>query len=163
MPSTTTEATFAHQRSQGADPAPALTERSLSFLVRRAHRAFVTRLADKLVPHDVSVAKWTVLRILWQQEGLTQVSLADRMRVQKSSLTSVLNNLERKGFMRRTRRGDDRRKHRLSLTAHGRALKARLLPIGAAINQRALVDIDPQDAALAANLLEKVIANLEKQ
>jgi DNA-binding MarR family transcriptional regulator len=43
------------------------------------------------MPHDVSVAEWAVLHMLWQQEGLTQVSLADRMRVQKSSLTPVLN------------------------------------------------------------------------
>jgi MarR family transcriptional regulator, organic hydroperoxide resistance regulator len=162
MASTTTRAASARQRSRDAGSAPALTERSLSFLVRHAHRAFVTKLADRLIPHDVSVAEWAVLRMLWQQEGLTQVSLADRMRMQKSSLTSVLNNLERKGLMRRTRRGDDRRKHHLFLTQHGRGLKAELLPIGAAINQRALIGIDREDAALAANLLEKVIANLDK-
>jgi DNA-binding MarR family transcriptional regulator len=44
-----------------------------------------------------------------------QVALADRMRVQKSSRTSVLNDLERKGSMRRRRRGDDRREHHLFL------------------------------------------------
>jgi hypothetical protein len=47
--------------------------------------------------------------------------------------------------------------------AEGRGLKARLLPIGAAITQMALVGIDPHDAALAASLLEKVIANIETQ
>jgi len=114
------------------------------------------------MPHDVSVAEWAVLRMLWQQEGLTQVSLADRMRVQKSSLTSVLNSLERKGFMHRTRREDDRRKQHLFLTDHGRRLKAELLPIGVAMNRRALVGIDPEHVGLTANLLEKVIANLEK-
>lgn len=123
----------------------------------------MTRLADRLIPHGVSVAEWAVLRMLWRQEGLTQVSLADRMRVQKSSLTSVLNNLERKRLMRRTRRGDDRRNHHLFLTGHGRGLKTELLPIGAAINKRALAGIDPEDAALAADLLEKVIANLDRR
>jgi len=85
------------------------------------------------------------------------------MPVQKSSLTSVLNNLERKGLMRRTRRGDDRRMLHLFLTPHGRGLKAQLLPIGAAINQRALLGVDPHDAALAASLLEKLTANLENK
>jgi DNA-binding MarR family transcriptional regulator len=162
MASTATRAVSRHPRARGADAAPDLTDRSLSFLVRRALRAFVVRLADRLTPHDISVAEWAVLRMLWQQEGLTQVALADRMRVQKSSLTAVLNSLERKGLLRRRRREDDRRKQHLLLTPHGRGLEAKLLPIGAAINKTALVGIDPRDEGLAANLLEKVIANLDK-
>jgi DNA-binding MarR family transcriptional regulator len=161
MPSTATRAASAHHRSGATDPAHALTDRSLSFLVSHAHRAFVARLADRLVPHEIGVAEWAVLRMLWQEEGLTQVALADRMRVRKASLTSVLSTLERKGFLRRTQRGEDRRKYHLFLTRHGRELEAELLPIGAAINRRALTGIDPEDAGLAVLLLEKVIANLE--
>jgi DNA-binding MarR family transcriptional regulator len=162
MAATARRAASNPQGRRGAGAAPVLTERSLSFLVRHAHRAFVARLADRLVPHGVGVAEWAVLRMLWQQEALTQVALADRMRVQKSSLTSVLNSLERKGLMRRTRREDDRRKQHLFLTRQGRGLEAKLLPIGAAINQGALAGIDPRDAGLAADLLEQVIANLEQ-
>jgi MarR family transcriptional regulator, organic hydroperoxide resistance regulator len=162
MPSTATRAASA-QRSGDIEPAHALTDRSLSFLVRHAHRAFVARLADRLVPHDVSVAEWAVLRMLWLEEGLTQVALADRMRVRKASLTPVLSTLERKGFLRRTQRGEDRRKYHLFLTRHGRELETALLPIGATINRRALTGIDPDDAGLAVLLLEKVIANLEAE
>ena len=49
------------------------------------------------------------------------------------------------------------------MTARGRRLKAELLPIGVAINRSALVGIDPEHAGLAADLLERVIANLEPQ
>ena len=163
MPSTSIRAAPIHRRSESADPEDALTDRSLSFLVRQAHRAFVARLADRLVPHDVSVAEWAVLRLLWLEEGFTQVALADRMRVRKASLTSVLFALERKGFLRRTQRGEDRRKYHLFLTRRGRELETELLPIGAAINLMALTGIEPEDAGLAVSLLEKVIANLEAQ
>lgn len=163
MPSTATRAASARRRSGISDAAYTLTDRSLSFLVRQAHRAFVARLANRLVPHQISVAEWAVLRMLWQQEGFTQVALADRMRVRKASLTPVLSALERKGLLRRTQRGEDLRKYHLFLTNHGRELEAALLPIGAAINQGALAGIDPQDAELAVRLLEKVIANLEAQ
>ena len=164
MPSTATRAASAHRRSlEIADPAYTLTDRSLSFLVRQAHRAFVARLADRLAPHKISVAEWAVLRMLWQEEGLTQVALADRMRVRKASLTSVLSTLERNGFLRRTQRGEDLRKYHLFLTKYGRELEAALLPIGADINRGALAGIDPEDAGLAVRLLEKVIANLEAQ
>jgi MarR family transcriptional regulator, organic hydroperoxide resistance regulator len=138
-----------------------LTDRSLSFLIRQAHRAFVARLADGLLPHGVSVAEWAVLRRLWQEEGFTQVDLAARMRVRKASLTAVLANLERKGIVRRTKRGDDRRKHHLFLTKRGHGLKGELLPIGIAINRRAVSAIDPAATETATRVLEKVIANLE--
>lgn len=161
MPSTATRLVPARPRSQVANHAHALTDRSLSFLVRQAHRAFVARLADRLLPHGVSVAEWAVLRRLWQQEGFTQVALADRMRVRKASLTSVLAGLERKGFVRRTRRGDDRRKYHLFLTKRGRDLEEELLPIGVAINRKAVAGFDPADVGLVVHLLEKVIANLE--
>ena len=161
MPSTATRSGSARQRPGVVQQPLALTDRSLSFLVRQTHRAFVARLADRLVPHGVSVAEWAVLRRLWQQEGFTQVDLADRMRVRKASLTSVLTSLERKGFMRRTRRADDLRKYHLFLTKRGRELKQKLLPIGVTINREAVAGIDPDDAGLVTFLLEKVIANLE--
>jgi DNA-binding MarR family transcriptional regulator len=161
MPSTATRLASARQRL-GLVPQPhALSDRSLSFLVRQAHRAFVATLADRLLPHGVSVAEWAVLRRLWQEEGFTQVDLADRMRVRKASLTSVLASLERKGLLRRIRRGEDRRKCHLFLTRRGRDLKEELLPIGVAINRKAVAGIDPDDAGLAVRLLEMVIANLE--
>jgi DNA-binding MarR family transcriptional regulator len=138
-----------------------LTERSLSFLVRRAHRAFVAMLAAALLPHEVSVAEWAVLRILWRQEGLTQVALATRLAVGKASLTPVLNGLERKGILSRTRTEGDRRKHALCLTAHGRELEARLLPLGAAINRQARSGIKDEDFEIAAQVLERVIGNLQ--
>jgi DNA-binding HxlR family transcriptional regulator len=115
-------------------------------------RAAAEALIDGLLTGSRSTRTWKALAVRWIRCG-----------PRNHRLTSVLNKLERKGFMHRTRCEDDRRKHRLSMTAHGRALKSRLLRIGAAIKQTALVDIDPQDAALAANLLEKVIANPEKQ
>lgn len=161
MPSISTGS--ARQRLGVVQHAHALTDRSLSFLVRQAHRAFVATLADRLLPHGVSVAEWAVLRRLWQQEGFTQVDLADRMRVRKASLTSVLAGLERKGLLRRIRRGEDLRKYHLFLTKRGRDLREELLPVGVAINRRAVAGIDPDDAGLVAQLLEKVIANLEGQ
>ena len=91
------------------------------------------------------------------------MDLADRMRVRKASLTPVLASLERKGFLRRIRRGEDLRKYHLFLTKRGRDLKEELLPIGVAINRKAVAGIDPEDAGLAVQILEKVIANLEGQ
>lgn len=163
MPSIATRWETLPRRRGVAGARQALTDRSLSFLVRQAHRAFVMRLAEGLLPYGVSVAEWAVLRRLWQEEGFTQVDLAAQMRVRKASLTAVLASLARKGFLRRTKRGEDRRKHHLFLTRHGRDLEDQLLPIGIAINRRAVAGIDPGEAERIACLLERLVDNLERQ
>lgn len=144
------------------DVAPGqLTERSLSYLVRHAHRAFIRRLAEELTPYGLNVAEWAILRVLWKAEGGTQVDLAQRMRVHKASLTPTLAALERKECIRRIRGEDDRRKIRLELTDKGRALEETLVPYGILNNNLALAGINPRDAETARRVLETIIENLD--
>jgi DNA-binding MarR family transcriptional regulator len=137
-----------------------LTERSLSYLVRHAHRAFVKRLAEELVPYGLNVAEWAILRVLWQQQGITQVELAQRMRVHKASLTPTLAALEKKQCIHRIR-GEDRRKIHLELTEKGCDLEKTLVPYGILNNNLALARINPRDAETARRVLETIIENLD--
>jgi DNA-binding MarR family transcriptional regulator len=142
-------------------PRGQLTERSFSYLVRHAHRAFVRRLGDALQPHDLNVAEWAILRVLWNEQGITQVELAQRMRVHKASLTPTLAALERKALILRLRETEDRRKMRLGLTEAGQALETALLPYGILNNDLALRGINPRDAETARRVLEAIIRNLD--
>lgn len=137
-----------------------LTERSVSYLVRHAHRAFVRALADRLAPHGITVAEWTVLRMLWLEDDITQVELASRMHLQKSSLTSILDNLETSGLIVRRRLPTDRRKAYLKLTSAGSNLKADLMPYGVANNKRALAGFSEKEVGQLQNMLDRVISNL---
>ena len=85
-------------------------ERSIGYLVRYAHRAFVKALASELAPHGVSPAEWAVFRVLWKNDGYSQVELARRMRIEKASLTDVLLGMERRGLLKRARDGKDKRR-----------------------------------------------------
>lgn len=134
---------------------------SFGYLARYAHRAFVKALTDELEPRGLLAAQWSVLRVLWDIEGLTQVELADRMRVEKASLTGVLDGMERRGLIKRTRNGDDRRKINITLTAEGRKLKAELLPHALKINRKATRGMSDAEASELRRLLAKVIENLE--
>src|ERR1700694_1905313 len=90
-------------RAAGGMPDGGAESLSVGYLARYAHRAFVKALADELAPHGLLTAQWSVLRILWDIEGLTQVELAERMRVEKASLTGVLEGMERRGLILRVR------------------------------------------------------------
>jgi DNA-binding MarR family transcriptional regulator len=134
---------------------------SVGYLARYAHRAFAKALAAELAPHDILGGQWSVLRVLWEQEGLSQVDLADRMRVEKASLTSVLDAMERRKLIVRSRNSDDRRKVNINLTSYGRSLKAQLLPYGASINRKATRGMSAGEIDQLRGLLARVIRNLE--
>jgi DNA-binding MarR family transcriptional regulator len=149
----------------GAEESAALPDAeslSLGYLARYAHRAFVKALADELESHGILATQWSVLRILWDIEGLTQVGLAERMRVEKASLTGVLEGMERRGLILRVRNEDDRRKINITLTAQGRRLKPQLLPHAAKINRKATRGMTDAETGQLRRLLAKLIQNLER-
>jgi MarR family transcriptional regulator, transcriptional regulator for hemolysin len=67
-------------------------------------------------------AQWIVLYRLRQQEGLSQVDLADVLELQPISLVRLLDRLFEHGLLERRHDPRDRRANRLFLTAGGRQL-----------------------------------------
>ena len=147
------------KRSRGS-PDPT-AEASLGFWLRHAHRAFVRALARELAPHGILPAQWTVLRALWSRDGVTQVALAERIGVEKASLTGVLAGLEHAGLVRRERDPLDGRKLAVRLTPAGRRLQAKLRGCGEAVNRRAAQGVPPAALADFTALLRTLAGNLE--
>lgn len=67
-------------------------------------------------------AQWIVLFRLRQQEGLSQVDLADMLELQPISLVRLLDRLVEHGLLERRHDPKDRRANRLFLTEKGRQL-----------------------------------------
>ena len=67
-------------------------------------------------------AQWIVLFRLREQEGLSQVDLADVLELQPISLVRLLDRLVEHGLLERRHDPHDRRAHRLFLTEAGRQL-----------------------------------------
>jgi MarR family transcriptional regulator, organic hydroperoxide resistance regulator len=148
--------------SGGSRPPPSTAaDESIGYLARHAYRAFVRALAAKLDPHGIATGEWSALRVLWQEEGLSQVDLAQRMRVERASLTGVLTNMQAKGLIDRQVDRGDRRKVKIGLTARGRAMRKALLPYGADINAAAISGMTAAEVAQLRRLLGRVIGNLE--
>jgi DNA-binding MarR family transcriptional regulator len=133
---------------------------SIGYQIRYAYRAFVKSLAIELGPDEITTSQWSALRVLWQEEGLSQVELAQRMLVEKASLTPVLAAMATNGLIRRTRNTEDRRKVNIFLTASGRRLREQLLPLGAKVNKRATRGMSASEVQQLRRLLTRLLANL---
>ncbi|MBX9841276.1 MAG: MarR family transcriptional regulator [Xanthobacteraceae bacterium] len=151
---------FSGERSVGLEPEHAKS--SLGYQIRYSYRAFVKALAAELNDTGITTSQWSALRVLWQEEGLSQVEIAQRMQVEKASLTSVLAAMEANKLIIREREDMDRRKSIIHLTPAGRELKRRLLPLGEKINARATRGISSSDVRRLNELLSLVTTNLSK-
>jgi MarR family transcriptional regulator for hemolysin len=86
-------------------------------------------------------AQWIVLFRLRQQEGLSQVDLADVLELQPISLVRLLDRLVEHGLLERRHDPRDRRANRLFLTASGRQLVDDLDGLRDSIASDVLLDI----------------------
>src|SRR5215475_8570058 len=95
----------------------AVPDDRLAHLVKDATRALVRALQMRLAEHSVSFGHWTFLRILWEGDGLTQRELSEQAGVMEPTTFSALNEMERLGYVTRRKRGGDRKKVYVLLTA----------------------------------------------
>jgi DNA-binding MarR family transcriptional regulator len=156
------------KRRETAAPSAATPEdeilppgRSVGYLVRQTHRAFTRALQARIAPHGVSIGMWFFLRALWQEDGISQRELSQRVGMMEPTTASALTNMERKGYVRRLRNRTDRRIVNVFLTERGRALRRELLPLAAEVNDAALRGLAVGEAAQLRALLGKVRTRLD--
>ncbi len=133
---------------------------SLGYLTRIAHRAFSRQLERRTQLAGVSSGQWPFLRVLWNQEGMSQRELSRQVGMQEPTTVSALNTLEKSGLVRREPSREDRRKIHIFLTPKGQALRTEMMSSVAEVNDIATRGIDPGDMATLRRVLAKLSENL---
>lgn len=107
-------------------------ENCISFLVGKAAQQISRRAREKLAPWGVTPPQYAVLKVLWDQDGQSGAAIGARLVIDSATITGVIDRLEVAGLLDRRADGDDRRVHRLFLTARGHDLQE---PLDAAMDQ----------------------------
>ena len=140
----------------------AVPEDRLAHLVKDATRALVRALQMRLAEHGVSFGHWTFLRILWERDGLTQRELSGQAGVMEPTTFSALTAMEKIGYVRRRRVAGNRKNVYVFLTAKGRALKEKLVPLAEDVNRVAVTGLAEGDISKTREILIAIIENLAR-
>jgi DNA-binding MarR family transcriptional regulator len=135
-------------------------ERSVGYQVRMTHRALQRYLQIKIKPHGVTLGNWYFLRALWHEDGLTQRELSRRIGTREPTTMTAILAMEASGLVRRVRNSDDRRKQNVFLTAKGRRLKSKLLPLAREVVNTATTGLNAREIGLLLGFLGTVQRNL---
>jgi DNA-binding MarR family transcriptional regulator len=128
----------------------------IGILVGRASLLKDRLLDGYLVPHGITSAQFKVLMIILQGFN-TPADLCRHLSLDSGSMTRMLDRLEQKRLISRTRSESDRRQIRLSLTEEGRALNALLPTIGAAAMNDFTAALTPAELQTLESLLKKML------
>lgn len=111
----------------------------------------------------VKPAYMGVLMSLWLEDGLKVVELGHRVRLEPSSMTGIIDRMERDGLVTRTPDTDDRRIHRIFLTEHGRDMKEPVLRVLNNAFACLFAGIDHKEYNQAMGFLKHILANSENR
>jgi DNA-binding MarR family transcriptional regulator len=138
----------------------AVPDDRMAHLVKDATRALVRSLQTRLAGHGVSFGHWTFLRILWESDGLTQSELSREAGVMEPTTFTALKAMETRGYIVRRQLAGNRRKVHIFLTAKGRTLKRKLVPLAEDVNHLAVRGVASADIAATRRTLVAVLVNL---
>ena len=133
---------------------------SIGYLTRIAFRSFTRQLERRTLPKGVSSGQWPFLRVLWNEEGMTQRELSRRVGMQEPTTVTALNSLAKAGLVRREPSTEDRRKVHVFLTPKARKLRAELMVCVAEVNDIATRGIDEADMTVLRRVLVQLAENL---
>ena len=119
------------------------------------------QIAGLLQPFDLSPATGLVLSILADaEEPVSPNRIADRLIISRASVTSLLDSLEKRGYVKRHPHQSDRRMLVIELTAAGRKAAEQFRPVVHHCQKEWLQVLSDQEQAQLLNMLHRVQASL---
>ena len=103
------------------------------------------------------------LLALYEQDGLTQRELVERVRIEQATMANTLQRMERDGLVRRASDPEDRRRVRVRLTQRARRLRGALVAAARQVNAAATRGLSEQEVAECLRMTAILIANLEAE
>src|ERR1700693_4231641 len=109
---------------------------SINFLLRMICQAQRNQMSDALAEIGLYAGQEMFLWHLWQQDGLTQSQMVERMCVQPPTVSKMLDRMEKAGLVERRSDSEDSRISRVYLTEQGHRSQRAVRDIWTNVEQR---------------------------
>lgn len=145
-----------------ADWRGVLHDERLAHLIKTAFRGTSGSLSRRLKQHDVLYGHWTLLRILWRGDGLTQRQLSELAGVTEPATITALKSMEALCYVFRQKVPGNKKNIRVFLTPKGLALRSAIVGCAEEVNTIASQGLSVEDLATTRRTLLAIIDNLSR-
>ncbi|HOV80899.1 MAG TPA: MarR family transcriptional regulator [Bacillota bacterium] len=131
-------------------------ENCTNFLLAKTQQFVNHFFKSELEPFGVTPGQFAVLRCLWDENGQTVKNLAERLMLDSSTMTSVLDRLEQKKLIKRKPDSQDRRAIKVIITKRGRELEGPMTDAVAKANEKAVAFVGGDTVEKLKRLLSEI-------
>lgn len=134
-------------------------DETVGFLLWDARRAVAREFDRTLAMHGLRNGLFSVLRVLWDEDSLTQSEIARRSCLTGPTIVGVVSQLESQGLIVRAQCPNDSRKRNIQLTVEGVRLRSVVLPLIEDNTNQALAGFSAAERDQLKSMLRRVRAN----
>ena len=146
----------AKRRDPGAEITFGILPELIGYQLRLAQIAIFRDFAQTVGTFGITPGLFGILIIIDANPGLKQSELAKAAHLDRSSVVSVIDNLERRALVERRSAVADRRSNALQLTSAGKALLKKLRRLVAKHEQQLTANLNENEQATLVRLLQKI-------
>lgn len=162
------ETTVPATQHSPAEPVPAAQaalgfsdDSLLSHWVKMAYFTMRREMENALGALGLTLTQWRALGLLLHAPGTTHSDLVKTLEIEPPSVTSLVNGMERRGWVRQERSAADARVKRLFLTARGRRTIEAARAACGPVQQRMEDALGERDRESLKRLLRSVVDGLQ--
>jgi MarR family transcriptional regulator for hemolysin len=129
----------------------------------RLWRATHTRTAEVLGSVDLTPALFALLNVIGAREGAIQQELGAALTIDRSTMVSLIDQLESAGLARRRPSATDRRAREIAITAKGRRLLQRARGLISQVEDEVLAGLTAEERHELLTLLRRALVSAPSQ
>lgn len=130
----------------------------VGFRMRRVQNRLSDKFSEATKHYNLRSGLFSSLTLISANPGISQQELSTAVGLDKSITVQIIDELERRGYAKRTRSLVDRRRHALTATPEGEAILEELFEILAKVEVEVLQQITPQEMVIFHDLLDRMFA-----
>lgn len=128
-------------------------------LIRRLHQIHVAIFLEECEEFNLTPVQFGVLTVLYDQEVLDQVTIANQLGVDRNTAADVIRRLERRGLLERPASVTDKRAKLAHINAAGRELVDTVQPCMIRAQARLTETLSDHELSNVMELMGKLILN----
>lgn len=136
------------------------------YLISRVALQIISAMKKGLIEAGIETVRPAylgVLLCLWQEDERKVIDLGRCARLEPSTMTGLLDRMERDELVHRTPDPNDRRAQRICLTAEGRQIKEPVMAVTETVMSRFFDGISDADLDHTMGTLQRVLINLGEE
>jgi len=126
-------------------------------------RIFKIKINSELKKRDITYSQFLILNEVYDKDYVSQKEILNKLGIRGATLTGIIDNLFKKGYIRRVVSKTDKRVRNICITDFGIKKYGECKSIVDGIKSKVLIEFSVKDAKKIDKLLEKLIESIVKE